>query len=162
MNPVNGISIEDVKIRPLSDGEAVPYALLLDADPSRELVDAYLPQSEVYVAVMDNRQVGVYLLYPESCETVEIKNIAVDDEYQGRGIGKLMLADAIERAKVSRYKTIVIGTGNSSIGQLYLYQKMGFEILSIRKNFFIDNYSEVLYENEIQVKHMIMLARQLK
>ena len=150
----NGISI-----RQLSKDEAAPYDLLLDADPSRELVDRYLPASDVYVAILNNEVAGVYVLYPVSSDVIEIKNIAVRENLQGKGIGKAMLADAEKKAREAGRKIIIIGTGNSSVGQLYLYQKMGFEIAEIRKDFFINNYTEALYENGIQVKHMIMLAK---
>lgn len=152
---------KNIVLRKISINESIPYQLLLDADPSRALIDNYLPTSEVYVAILGDKQVGVYLLYPESADVVELKNIAVDEQYQRMGIGKMMLKDAVQRAAAKGFKTIIIGTGNSSIGQLYLYQKIGFQITGIKKNFFTDNYPETLYENGIQVKHMIMLAKQL-
>jgi N-acetylglutamate synthase-like GNAT family acetyltransferase len=149
----------EVNIRRLNKGEATPYKLLLEADPSRELIDRYLKNSEIYVAESDEVIVGVCVLYPVSSETVEIKNISVDDAYQKKGIGALLLHHAIRMANESHFKEIIIGTGNTSVGQLYLYQKVGFEITSIKKNFFIDNYPETLYENGIQVKHMIVLTK---
>ena len=45
---------------------------------------------------------------------------------------------------------------------LALYQKMGFEMDSIRKGFFIDNYPEPMYENGILVRDMVVLKRKLK
>jgi ribosomal protein S18 acetylase RimI-like enzyme len=150
-----------VSIRQLRNDEAVPYNLLLDADPSKELVDKYLANAAIYIAQLENKVIGTYVLFELHYDTVEIKNIAVEDDYQGKGIGKLMLHDAFERAKQKGYKKVIIGTANTSIGQLYLYQKVGFEITDIKKNFFIDNYSEPLFENGLRVKHMIVLMKQL-
>lgn len=151
----------DVIIRPIEENEPVPHHLLFDADPSRALVDGYLPASMVFVAILDDKVIGVYVLYPIDSSVIEIKNIAVAGELQGKGIGTLMLKDAAEQSGIMGFSTIIIGTGNSSVGQLYLYQKMGYEITGIRKNFFTDNYREPLYENGIQVKHMVMLEQQL-
>jgi len=148
-------------IRPIESDENMPYDLLLDADPSRRLVDRYLPLSEVYVVMSGQEIVGVYLLFKIDEDVAEIKNIAVREELQGHGIGKLMLKDAIMRASARGFKTIIIGTANSSVGQLHLYQKMGFEMTGIKLNYFIDNYESAFFENGIQVKHMIVLARQL-
>ncbi|MEP7377383.1 MAG: GNAT family N-acetyltransferase [Chitinophagaceae bacterium] len=153
--------IKNVLIRRLYENENIPYELLLLADPSRELIDKYLKTSEVYVALLDNDIIGTYVLYPVSPNVIEIKNISVDDEYQGRGVGTQMLRDAFKKANEKCFKAIIIGTGNSSVGQLYLYQKAGFKIIEIRKDFFIDNYPEPIYENGIQVKHMIVLRKQL-
>jgi len=153
--------IKNVRIRRLYENENIPYDLLLLADPSRELTDKYLTTSEIYVAVLNKNIIGTYVLYPVNSEIIEIKNISVDDEYQGKGLGKLMLKDAFKNAKKKCFKTIITGTGNSSVGQLYLYQKAGLEIDEIKKDFFIGNYPEAICENGILVKHMIVLKRQL-
>jgi hypothetical protein len=69
-----------------------------------------------------------------------------------------MLDHAVQTSKNKNFNTIIIGTGNSSIGQLYLYQRQGFEIFDIKKNFFVDNYPDPIFEDGIQCKHMIMLG----
>jgi aminoglycoside 6'-N-acetyltransferase I len=73
-----------------------------------------------------------------------------------------LLWDATSRAKEQGYSTILIGTANAAIKQLYLYQKEGFEMSSIKKNFFVDNYPAPILENGILCKHMIMLEKELK
>ena len=113
------------------------------------------------MAFINDKITGVCMLYPLSKEVVEIKNIAVDDDYQNKGIGALMLRHAAATAKEKGFGTIIIGTGNTSVEQLYIYQKEGFEITAIKKNFFLENYAEKLYENGIQVKHMIMLEKKI-
>jgi ribosomal protein S18 acetylase RimI-like enzyme len=153
--------ITEVTIQLLGKNQPIPYELLLLADPSKKLIDIYLQTAEVYVATVQQKIIGAYMLYPSETGVMEIKNISVEDDYQNKGIGTLMLRDAAAQAKQKGFTTIIIGTGNTSIGQLYLYQKEGFEITGIKKNFFVDNYSELLYENGIQVKHMIMLAKQI-
>lgn len=60
--------------------------------------------------------VGVYALLPTRPETVELVNIAVAENHQGGGMGKLLVMNAIKTAKEKEYKTIEVGTGNSSIG----------------------------------------------
>ncbi len=47
-----------------------------------------------------------------------------------------LVMDTIKVDKTKRYKTIEIGTGNSSIGQLALYQKCGFRIIGVDMDFF--------------------------
>ena len=67
-----------------------------------------------------------------------------------------------EKSKASGYKTIEVGTGNSSIGQLALYQKCGFRITSIDRDFFIRNYEDDIFENGIWCRDMIRLSQDLK
>ena len=69
--------------------------------------------------------------------------------------------NAIEVAKSKGFKTIEVGTGNSSIEQLALYQKCGFRITGVDLDFFIRHYSEEIYENGIQCRDMIRLSKDL-
>lgn len=151
-----------MNIRKLQYDEMPPYDLLLLADPARELVEAYIAEGECYVAEDNDAIIGVFVNVPLTKETVEIKNIAVPEDKQGRGIGKKLLLEAIKIAKSNNYNFIEIGTGNSSIGQLALYQKCGFRISGVIKDFFVDHYDEVIMENGIQCMDMIRLRLEIQ
>lgn len=154
MNPSN-ITIE------LLDKDAqTPYELLLLADPSKDLINAYLKESEIFVAKLNREIVGVIVLYPVDADSIEIKNIAVKPEFQNQGIGSFLMENTIRIASDYKEKSICIGTANSSVGQIRLYQKLGFEISGIKKDFFIENYAEPIFENGIQAKDLMILTRQ--
>ncbi|MHA6251138.1 GNAT family N-acetyltransferase [Oceanobacillus sp. CAU 1775] len=148
-------------IRLLNENENPPMDLLLLADPSQKIVEEYLNRGDCYIAEDDNQAIGVYVLLPTRPETVEIVNVAVVENHHGKGIGKLLVIDAIKTAKEKGYKTIEIGTGNSSVGQLALYQKCGFRITGIDTDFFIRHYQEEIFENGIQCRDMIRLSQDL-
>ncbi len=155
------IKKQNITFESIGRDDLVPYELLLLADPSKDLVDEYLQLSEVFIAKQNDETLGVIVLLPLTAETVEIKNVAVRPGFQGQGIGSYLIENAIKVASLNKRKSICIGTANSSIGQLYLYQKLGFEITGIKRNFFTDNYAEPIYENGIQAKHLLLLSRQL-
>lgn len=150
-----------MNIRVLNTGKKPPMELLLLADPSQPMVEAYIDRGECFVAEEGKQVIGVYVLISSSPETVEIINLAVAEEHQGKGIGRALLMDAIQTAKKQGYKTIEIGTGNSSIGQLALYQKCGFRLTSIDRDFFNRHYEEKIYENGIQCIDMVRLSQDL-
>lgn len=139
----------------------IPYDLLLLADPSREMIDSYLPHSDLYVASESGNVLGVVVLFPLDRDTVEIKNLAVMPAHQGKGIGKWLLENSIVVAGQKHFKRLVIGTANSSLYQLALYQKVGFRVYSVRRYFFVDNYPEPIFENGMQAKDMVMLEYDL-
>jgi len=149
-------------IRQLRKDEKIPYDLLLLADETLEAINKYIFGSDIYVLEQENRIIAVYVLQSINKNEAEMKNIAVATDYQGQGIGKLLLRDATRKAKGKGFKTIIIGTGDAAVRQLHLYQKEGFEVFDVKKSFFIDNYPEPIYENGIQLKHMIMLKKELK
>lgn len=146
-------------IRPLRVGEEIPFELLLLADPSRALIEAYLPSADLYLADWEGQTIGAYVLCPLDEQRAEIKNIAVAEAWQGRGLGQILLKHAEKVARAKGFDTLLIGTANSSIGQLYLYQKMGFEMLEIRKGFFLENYAVELWENGLRVRDMVVLGK---
>ena len=149
----------DFQIREMN--EKPPMELLLLADPSRELVQEYIRRGTCFVAERNGQIIGVYVLLPTRPQTVELVNIAVMPLHQGKGIGKKLLKHAIQTAKSMGYKTMEVGTGNSSIGQLAFYQKCGFRMIGIDFDFFTRHYSEAIFENGIQCRDMIRLSRDL-
>jgi aminoglycoside 6'-N-acetyltransferase I len=155
------LNLDGIATRKLTEKEAIPYDLLLLADETVELINRYAKAGQIYVLEVNGQLIAVYVLQVIDPERIEIKNIAVAVHYQGQGIGKFLLKDATDRAKAQGYGTILIGTANGAIKQLYLYQKEGFEITAIKKNFFVDNYPAPVFENGILCKHMIMLEKQI-
>ncbi|WP_400245366.1 GNAT family N-acetyltransferase [Niallia sp. JL1B1071] len=148
-------------IRKLTQEESPPIELLLTADPSENLVKEYLKKGLCYIAEEKDQIIGVYVLLPTIEESIELINLAVAEIYQGTGLGKKLVMHAIEEARMLGNKVIEVGTGNSSIGQLALYQKCGFRINRIDKDFFLKNYEEEIYENGIQCVDMIRLTQDI-
>lgn len=148
-------------IRKLRAEEQYPMELLLLADPSQELVEQYVSKGECYVLEVEQNIVGVYVLVVKKSNAAELMNIAVAEHMQGRGLGKRLVLHAIEASRQKGCSTIEVGTGNSSIDQLALYQKCGFRIVGVDTDFFVRNYTEEIYENGIQCRDMIRLAMKL-
>lgn len=150
-----------MNIRLLKYDEQPPIDLLLLADPSLDMIENYISTGECYIAELDKQTIGVYVILPINEDVVELVNVAVSEQYQGKGIGKLLVLHAIQSAQRKGYKSIEVGTGNSSIGQLALYQKCGFRIIGIDKDYFIKHYEDEIFENGIQCKDMVRLALDL-
>ncbi|WP_309119314.1 GNAT family N-acetyltransferase [Paenibacillus sp.] len=150
-----------MQIRKLNTNEEPPLELLLLADPSRRLVEEYLRRGNCFVGSLDDQIIGVYVLLPTRPDTVELVNVAVEEKHQGKGIGKLLVKHAVQVSMDLGFKTIEVGTGNSGVGQLALYQKCGFRITGVDKDFFVRHYDEEIYENGIQVVDMIRLSQDL-
>lgn len=151
-----------MEIRRLKDNELAPIDLLLLADPSPSIVGDYLSRGQCFVAEIDNQIVGEYVLLPTKPKTVELVNVAVSPNYQRKGIGKRLVQKAIKQAAQMGYQTIEVGTGNSSLDQLALYQKCGFRITGVDTDFFVRNYAEEIYENGIQCRDMVRLIQYLE
>jgi N-acetylglutamate synthase-like GNAT family acetyltransferase len=73
-----------MKIRKLDSSESLPMDLLLLADPSKDLVEEYVKRGQCFIAEDEGQVVGVYVLLPTRPRTVELVNIAVAKEQQGK------------------------------------------------------------------------------
>src|SRR5689334_8526060 len=102
--------MENLSFKEVTDKNLFPWKLLLEADPSKEMVNQYLLGGKIYGAFMGDELIGEYVLFPISKEIVELKNVAVDDLYKGKGFGKKIVLNAIYNAKKNGFKKIIVGT----------------------------------------------------
>ena len=138
------------------------FSLLLSADPSKKIVTDYLKRGLCFEKrTYSNELIGVLVLLPTRPETIEIVNIAIDERYQNQRFGQELLEFAIDFSKKEKYRSIEIGTGSTSFGQLYLYQKCGFRMISIDTDFFTHHYDTEIIENRLVLKDMVRLRLDL-
>jgi len=134
-----------------------PIELLLEADPSVEKIKAYLPRSRCFVAILQGTPVGAYAVQRIAPTVYELMNIAVSPEYQRQGIGSKLLRHAVATVHNMGARRLEVGTGTFGY-QLAWYQREGFRVFAIERDFFLVNYEEPIYENGIQLKDMLRLA----
>jgi ribosomal protein S18 acetylase RimI-like enzyme len=149
-------------IRPLFPAESYPWELLLDADPEKEVVDRYIHESEILV--YEKEQIVGVIVYQLQEEGWEIMNVAVAPNHQNQGIGKQLVAaalDAIHANQGTEAQSVIIKTGSLPSAALSLYKKMGFVEKEIVKNYFVDHYKEPIYENGIQLLDQLVLEKNI-
>lgn len=133
---------------------------LLLADESEVAVRKYLDKGTLYKINCGELLVGVALVIPQTDTIIELKNIAIVPKYQGKGIGKEILRQLTEECQKNGYQKVLVGTANSSIDNIAFYQKAGFRMEAIEKDFF-SHYPEPIYENGIRALDMIFFTKQL-
>ncbi|MCP3030945.1 GNAT family N-acetyltransferase [Halobacillus sp. A1] len=138
--------------------EYLPYLLLADED--EEKVMDYIQEGELYAIVDGDQVIGACLFTFPSPKVVEIKNIAVIFTKQGKGIGTSVIQKSFSMFQDRGFSEMIVGTANSSLANISFYQRCGFRMDSIRKDFFLD-YPEPIYENGILATDMIVFSRDL-
>ena len=132
--------------------------LLLLADESESMIDKYLAQGELF-ALYDGGLKSICIVTQESDDSCELKNIATDTKWHGKGYGTKLLNYIFLYYK-DKYKTMLVGTGDSP-WILQFYQKNGFVISHRIQNFFIDNYDHPMVEAGVPLVDMVYLKRTL-
>ena len=132
--------------------------LLLLADEQEDMVDRYLEHGTMYV-LEDNGVKAECVVTDEGDGILELKNIAVEPDSQGRGYGKAMV-DFLVRTYKKRYTVLQVGTGDSP-STIPFYESCGFRRHHLVKNFFTDHYDHPIYEYGVQLVDMVYLQREL-
>ncbi len=137
--------------------------LLLLADESEQQVRWYFQEGMLFVAELDGEDVGIVLAIPLGPGEVELKAVAVDQRQHNRGLGTRMLDLVLGDLKRRGFSRVVVGTGNSGIGQLAFYQKAGFRLLKIERDFFSTarGYPDDIEENGIPLRDMVWLDQMI-
>lgn len=92
-----------------------------------------LPTSHFLVAEVDGRAVGYMGLQIFGGEGY-VTNVAVLPDYRGQGIAKALIAKQLE----NKMDFITLEVRESNAPAINLYEKMGFENVGIRPNFYTD------------------------
>ena len=123
-----------MKIREVNKNKKQFISLLLLADEQESMVDRYLEKGTMYV-LEDNDVKAECVVTDEGNGILEIKNIAVDPENQGKGYGKALID--------------------------FLASKYADEYSHKIPNFFTDNYDHTIYEGGVQLIDMVYLQRHI-
>ena len=147
-----------MKIREVNDNKKQFISLLLLADEQENMVERYLEKDTMYV-LEDDEVKAECVVTDEGKGILEIKNIAVLPEYQGKGYGKMLL-DFLVRKYTGLYSVLQVGTGDSPL-TIPFYEKCGFVRSHTVPRFFTDNYDHPIYEGGIQLVDMVYLQKHL-
>ena len=132
--------------------------LLRVADPDDVAIDGYIGRGVCHVLYCEAQLVGIAVLLPQGPDVVELANMAIHPDVQGRGLGKELLRHLIREARKAGFARLVVSTGNSSLGALALYQKAGFRIMGVTLDHFTRHYPEPIEENGIPCRDQIHLS----
>lgn len=94
---------------------------LYEEDLSAEL------DAQIFIYKIEEKVVGCLLSLPVEHDTVRLKQMAVDNQHQKKGIGNKLMQAAEDFAKLKGFEKIVFHARASAIP---FYEKLGYEIKS--------------------------------
>lgn len=104
---------------------------------TKEMIESELSHdfSHFFVAEENKKPVGYGCFWIVADES-HITNLAVHPEFQGKGFGKLLLKRLVEASLELGSKKIFLEVRRSNSVAQNLYESLGFEKISIRKNYY--------------------------
>ncbi|MFD1735462.1 GNAT family N-acetyltransferase [Bacillus salitolerans] len=156
MNNLNMIKLEEIE----QENRYKYLHFLLLADESEEVVRTYMNEGDLFAIYFNQQIVGTVLFTHHQNKVVELKNIAITENDRNKGFGKVVIEQSCNLYKQNGFTSMIVGTANSSIGNLAFYQKAGFRMVHIKKDFFL-KYESPIYENGIRALDMVMFEKNL-
>lgn len=143
-------------IRKITDNKKQYLDLLLLADESEAMIDRYLERGEMFV-LDDNGVKAECVITQEDVGVYELKNIAVLPDYWRKGYGKKLIEFLFPHHPDCT--VMYVGTGDC-YSSLSFYKSCGFKESHRIKNFFVDNYDHLMFEDGVQLVDMVYLKRE--
>ena len=132
--------------------------MLLDAEEGEERIRAALldPTCTAYASWLDGQLAGAAVVRWEEDETSEILYIAVATALRGRGYGKQIIHVLQEELRRRGGRSLLVGTANAALENIAFYQKCGFRMFEIRRDYFAYIQPPVV-EHGILLRDMLVL-----
>ena len=133
--------------------------LLLEANSSEKLIRQYLVDGDLFTLTYKNEVACVAVVTKVDNDTCELKDIATEEKYRGKGYAKKMIKYLCDNYK-QKYNKMLIGTTENNIP---FYVKQGFDKYEKTiKNFFVDNYDEKIWDGDLYCTDMYYYSKNLK
>jgi ribosomal-protein-alanine N-acetyltransferase len=81
-------------------------------------------------------EVVAYIVFWQIRDDVQVNNIAVHPDCRGLGIGEALMQFAIAKVRGEGAAFMTLEVRPSNTAAVALYQKLGFEVLGTRKNYY--------------------------
>lgn len=158
--------MNDIELRIVPAGpERDAYLPLLRlADDSETAVRGYYQAGDLYAFGDETgRPMAMALAIPQDDGSVELKAVAVEERRHGQGLGKRLLAAVLADLRTRGVRRVVVGTGNAGVGVIAFYQKAGFRLLRIERDYFSSarGYPDGLEEDGIPLRDMVWMDQSL-
>lgn len=133
---------------------------LLELADEPEPLRQYLNEGVLYGIVSEEtgKPLAAALVTGIDTHIVELRAVAVDEDEQGRGLGTWIVAEVCERLRRAE-RRVVVGTASSGVRQLAFYQRLGFRLTHVERDFFTPErgYPVGLSENGIPTRDMVWM-----
>ena len=146
-----------MEIRMIRTDRKAYLPLLLLADEQEDMVDRYLERGTMYV--LEDNGVKAECVVTDEGGVLELKNLAVEPAFQGRGYGKAMV-DFLVRTYRGQYTVLQAGTGDSPL-TVPFYRSCGFRESHRVPNFFTHHYDHPIFEAGRQLVDLVYFQMKL-
>jgi DNA-binding MarR family transcriptional regulator/N-acetylglutamate synthase-like GNAT family acetyltransferase len=121
------------------------------SNPKKEIIDK---EGEIFFALYKDEVVGTVAVKKTSLKTLEVLKMAVTEQFQSRGIGRLLMNKVVDYAKSKKAKSLELDTSRKLEVAMKLYESFGFKISDEQGN---ESYERCTVKMVMDINHLLLL-----
>ena len=146
--------MENIKIGDMTliDYEQIKDILISDFDDfwtPETLKSEIQGENKKYIVAKESEEIVGFAGILLNFEEAEIMNIVTKISKRGQGIGNLLLRKIIEIAKTNHIDKIFLEVNENNQIAMQLYEKAGFEKISVRKKYYNNQEDAIIMSKNI-------------
>jgi N-acetylglutamate synthase-like GNAT family acetyltransferase len=124
---------------------------------SKELIESWrndltvtskmIEKTMIYKFIQNNKIAGFYILNPPEEKSIELEMLFVLPEFIGKGIGKKLLLDAFEKARILNTNTISLFADPNAVD---FYKSQGFIIIDKKESSIPNRFLPIMQKDLTQ------------
>jgi ribosomal protein S18 acetylase RimI-like enzyme len=112
--------------------------LFAEADDSASQIGSYKDLGDILVAKRSGKIVGhAQIVEMAEAGAFELKSLAVDERWRSQGVGAALVQAAVAHCRDGGGRSLVVATAAASIPALKFYQRQGFRISRVIRDFYV-------------------------
>ena len=100
------------------------------------------PDNLGYLLLVQSKMIG-YIIAMPSLDSADILNLAVHKDFKRKGYGSSLIDHLLMNFKKRDIKTLFLEVRKGNFAAIALYLSLGFEEISIRKNYYAKNSNQL-------------------
>jgi len=126
----------------------VLYVERIGREPAPMVADfkSQIEQDIVYVSADEQNNIQGFIVFYAKNDHVQLENVAVFGQYQGKGIGKKLIAYCEEFARQNGYSNVQLYTNEKMTENLDVYPRLGYKETG---RWTEDGFNRVFFKKEI-------------
>lgn len=125
MEKKDSVQVADIEMQNFS----VPWS-------EKSFLEAVEKENNIYIVAEENDQILGYVGGWSIFGELNITNVCVDSQHRRRGIAEKLLQYMIAEARKEKCDIFFLEVRESNVAAIRLYEKMNFQKIGIRKNFY--------------------------
>ncbi|WP_291865115.1 GNAT family N-acetyltransferase [Maribacter sp.] len=110
------------------------------------ITEKYIDENQIFKLVIDKCLIGFYAYQPESETDIKLNYLFVDSKFIGKGYGKALMVDFLQRIKNSEFKRVILDADPHAEK---FYSRLGFRVIGKLKSSIKDRFLPIM---ELEIK----------